>query len=694
METRVGARTDAMSQSDPLIGRVLDGRWKVEEQIGRGGMGHVYRGRQLSVDRVVAIKVIRPKHIASSNYTARFIREGRLTTAVNHPNLVTVYDFGETEDGVLYLAMEYLSGVTLSDWLATHPSLEERLDVAGEILDGLGAAHDKDIVHRDLKPGNIMLVDDPSVLLKVLDFGLAKSLSVDRSVTGAGVFIGTLHYASPEQCRADTIDCRADLYGFGCVFYLMLAGRLPFTGVNRETVRQAHLRGTVPPLDNLPIDGVTDALKAVVYRLLEKSPDDRFQTAAEAKEALLTATADTLDAIPQREESVDEGQTEEIKGDALIELRAAIEAMNAMATNETTSAKRSGEDPPELGSTYPSPDDPSTPANETVDVEADTELVADAVVRAMREALSHDAGATDDSDALDRTQMLEAPRITSPIPVDEDDDPTSAEAKPVAAPALPKAVAKIPKADGVASRRDPQRAVATERVDIGVESVDSEAVTLVRLSDTLPQVKPSRTPLSRASIWWSIAIVTVLAIAAGWILGRSKTRAKHAPAAKAVVTLSNESPTPTMSPRQPVPPSSVIIEPEPIDPIAPKVERRRKKARPQEAARRPRSDFDRGTTAFESRDCGRAVEHFSTFLASASRDDARRAQVQARIKFCQREVEKLDALYEAGTKAYELRDCRRALSNYTEFMKRAYHGDARFSMVQTRVDFCHRKLRP
>ena len=237
-ETKVcpndGARLIRLAaQRDDLIGRVLDERYEIRAPLGKGGMGTVYRGWQLSVDREVAIKVIHPKLSGDRSAVKRFLREARLASRLSQPNIVNVYDFGQSET-VLYLVMELLRGHTLAAELGQGRRINPRRTVviASQLCDALEAAHAQGIVHRDLKPSNIVILDDPPGrdLIKVLDFGLAKSLIQDSGsvVTNTDALLGTPLYMAPEQIEGKVSDQRADLYSLGCILYEMLSGRPPF----------------------------------------------------------------------------------------------------------------------------------------------------------------------------------------------------------------------------------------------------------------------------------------------------------------------------------------------------------------------------------------------------------------------------------------------------------------------------------
>jgi serine/threonine-protein kinase len=264
---------------DALIGRVLDSRWVIEEQIGEGGMGAVYLASQRSVDRKVAIKTLRPELCNSREFVDRFFREARVASTIAHPHCVTILDFGQTDDGILYLAMEYLEGMPLTHRLR-HPDLgvREIVQICMQIASALAAAHDGNIIHRDLKPDNVFLlsISDGSTFIKVLDFGIAKDTSSDDQMTKTGQVFGTPEYMSPEQCRGNKIDGRSDLYSLGCILYRMLGGHPPFESdtpmavlVSHVSEQPRHVRELIDRAD------VPEALIDLCMRLLEKDPNDR-----------------------------------------------------------------------------------------------------------------------------------------------------------------------------------------------------------------------------------------------------------------------------------------------------------------------------------------------------------------------------------------------------------------------------------
>ncbi len=276
-------------QGDPLVGRLLDGRWRIEEKFGEGGMGSIYVASQESVGREVAIKTLRTALSDNEEFTERFFREARVTTTISHPHCVTILDYGETDRGTLYLAMELLEGEPLAERMDRERlPLGEILEIGKQIASALAAAHERDIVHRDLKPENIFLLDisDGSTFVKVLDFGISKDLSSEENLTQTGQLFGTPRYMSPEQSRDEEIDGRTDLYSLGCILYEMLAEEAPFTGEKPMSILVAHVQEEVPSLREATSREMPERLVELVMRLLEKDPENRPQTATEVRSIL------------------------------------------------------------------------------------------------------------------------------------------------------------------------------------------------------------------------------------------------------------------------------------------------------------------------------------------------------------------------------------------------------------------------
>src|SRR4051812_3089254 len=286
-----------VSQKDPFAGRDLDGRYLIKEKLGQGGMGAVYRGVQRSVDREVAIKVVNPSMMAEPAIIKRFLREARLASRLNHPNAVAVLDFGQTSDGVFYLVMELVQGKTLEAILDAEGTLAPAvlIPIASQICLALEGAHAVPMVHRDLKPANVIV--DNAGFVKVLDFGIAKSLSPDTisgTMTGSGGVVGSPGFMPPEIAQGRPCDERADQYSLGCILYLAVTGKLPFDAETLPAIMRMHALEPVPPLPGT----VPRALEAIILRLLAKEPDARFATAAHVRAALETALANPSSSTP------------------------------------------------------------------------------------------------------------------------------------------------------------------------------------------------------------------------------------------------------------------------------------------------------------------------------------------------------------------------------------------------------------
>jgi len=285
---------------DPLIGRTLNNRFSITEAIGIGGMGKVYRAMQAPLDRVVALKVLNPSFPSTKDpgFQQRFLREASLTSKLRHPNTVTVIDYGQTEDGIYYIAMEYLEGRTLQQVLAqTGPlSWSRVIAIVQQVCRSLREAHSIGIVHRDLKPANIMLLNEADQdLVKVLDFGLVKSIgegeaeTVSPEITQSGTFLGSPQYMAPEQAR-NVADARSDIYSLGVVMYQMLQGRPPFIARDHLELIFSHCKEPPPPFNSLrPHIPVPADIEAVTMRCLEKDPARRYQSMDELLEALRSA---------------------------------------------------------------------------------------------------------------------------------------------------------------------------------------------------------------------------------------------------------------------------------------------------------------------------------------------------------------------------------------------------------------------
>ncbi|NQT87474.1 protein kinase, partial [bacterium] len=264
--------------SDPLIGQTL-GEFEIRSLLGRGGMGSVYKARQESLGRDVAIKVLPEGLSKDAAFVARFRREARSAAAVRHPNIIEVFSVGE-DRGHQYIAMEFIAGDTLGQILNRDERLDpaRTLDLLKQTAAALSAAHETGVLHRDIKPGNILI--DRRGLAKVADFGLAKRPDSDVNVTQTGSSLGTPLYMPPETCRGQEADARSDLYSLGATFYQALAGRPPFQGTSPTALIAQHLEDAPPKLKGLA-PAASSALCRTIHKLLRKKPGERYQSADE-----------------------------------------------------------------------------------------------------------------------------------------------------------------------------------------------------------------------------------------------------------------------------------------------------------------------------------------------------------------------------------------------------------------------------
>jgi serine/threonine-protein kinase len=302
-------------ERDPRIGQTLLDQFRIEEKIGAGGMGSVYRARQTTVGRDVAIKILHPDLASNADAVRRFQREARISTALDHANVVRVFLFGQLPDGSLYLVMELLRGRPLADLLRVEPRMPitRALHILGQVCDGVGEAHEQGIVHRDVKPENVMLVTkgrDPDYV-KVLDFGIARILRHDEQTmaTQAGLVFGTARYISPEGAAGEQTDARSDVYSLGVLGYQLLCGETPFDASTPVTLLMKHIHEPPPHLKSRPGGAqVPDAIADVIMRALSKNPDGRYVDAHELAEVLRDAAARA--GFPERRPGTGRFQTE------------------------------------------------------------------------------------------------------------------------------------------------------------------------------------------------------------------------------------------------------------------------------------------------------------------------------------------------------------------------------------------------
>ena len=289
-----GTTLTPLKETD-LVGTVLGDRYEILELIGDGAMGQVYKAKHRLLKRIVAVKMMHPNLVSGAAALKRFQKEAELASALNHPNILTVYDFGVTDGGVPYLVMAFLEGTSLAEQIAggTNLELKRSVHIFKQVSLGLAHAHENGVVHRDLKPSNIMLVqlDNDPDFVKIVDFGIAKLLTPTEgetdNLTRTGEVFGSPPYMSPEQCRALKVDARSDIYALGCVMYRTVSGKQPITGHDLIEYLYKHVNETpaafniVCPELNIPAD-----LEAIIFKAMAKQPDDRYQSMGELREAL------------------------------------------------------------------------------------------------------------------------------------------------------------------------------------------------------------------------------------------------------------------------------------------------------------------------------------------------------------------------------------------------------------------------
>jgi len=426
-----------------LIGRTIDDKYEIEELVGQGAMGAVYRVRQTTLGTKLALKVLHRANAAEPMFAARFLREAQAASRVDHPSSLRVVDFGEEPDGLLYIAMELVDGRTLAEIMTQEGPMPIRriVDIASQALAALAVAHDLGVVHRDIKPENIMVLsgkDDEGNacdIVKVCDFGVAKiadpARAISPSVTAEGMVVGTPEYMSPEQARGETCDARSDLYSMGVLLFHLMTGKVPFDSSTAFGTALMHV--TEEPTRPTLLDPSIDMrLEAICLKAMRKKPSDRYASARELRSAL-RALVDDAAKRGEREEEANAMWEERMKLTDQIEktkprsglLVAAVVAVAAIAGGSTliqrgrepaptaqvgTATLQAGKMPAPLGGEARSAADakaaadarPGSPlpaplngeANADAKAEADAKAKAEAEAEAKRARMPTRVGAT------------------------------------------------------------------------------------------------------------------------------------------------------------------------------------------------------------------------------------------------------------------------------------------------------------
>ena len=276
----------------PLKERTIDGRYRILEKLGEGGMGAVYKVEHVRMGKMAALKLMRPDHAVDKALKGRFLQEARVVARLSHPNTVQVFDSGELEDGGLFIVMEYVPGKDLAWHLRAHGAMGEAqaVNIGVQLCKSLQEAHEAGIVHRDLKPANVMLVrhrksgDDQ---VKLLDFGIAKLQEAEGRKSTTGDFVGTPAYMSPEQIRGETLDARSDLYSLGCLLFELVTGRQPYDGPTPISILTQHHEAPIPRvLEARPEAQISPAFQQLIERAMAKTPEGRWADAEGMRAAL------------------------------------------------------------------------------------------------------------------------------------------------------------------------------------------------------------------------------------------------------------------------------------------------------------------------------------------------------------------------------------------------------------------------
>jgi len=424
-------------QRRQLIGRVIGDKYGVTGLIGEGGMGAVYEAEHLAIGRLVAVKVLHPKHSQKKEAISRLQHEARVVGTIGHPNICEIYDMGRLDDGTPYLVMERLHGETLAERIQRDGAVpfQDLIDIIVQVLSALIAAHDKGIIHRDLKPDNIFLSQRPGMLpiAKLLDFGISKAQTVDDTamhLTRTGMVMGTPYYMAPEQARGDrTLDQRVDLWAVGVILYEALTGRRPFLARNYNALLVQILTSRHRAVAELQ-PTIPGAVSQLVDKALSKMREDRYQSAAEFQEALVRLKRSLSPSSPAPKptslSSVADGQV--LYGRRATDHRRdpAVPVLPAVSRSAAPAAPAAAAPLPRIDPTPPTPLPPivvpapvgvSDPASISESLPSGSQ--DDATFVLSGSDLLHESSTQPDAHADD-----DAPTYVSPRPVEEDNERT------------------------------------------------------------------------------------------------------------------------------------------------------------------------------------------------------------------------------------------------------------------------------
>lgn len=486
--------------SIPTVGDLIAGKYRVEEELGRGAYGVVFRADQEELGRHVAVKTLLPQAFLQQDIVQRFHREAQLISRLDHPNIIRLFDYG-VDEGLLYMAVEYVEGPTLMDLIDNDAPLDpDRVrKVSLQMLDALVHAHSVGIVHRDLKPENIVLLQTRTTdgreyeVVKILDFGISKLLSGEndagalKSLTQDGTVLGTPHYMSPENIVGDPIDHRADLYAFGVILFELLTGEHPFDAPSPSAVMVRHLRDALPDLPPA-IAGTTFGI--AIERCMEKQPWDRIGSAEELIEILEAADASEVKAVHRRPSQELRGQrpteadettvsAQENKGSVWFLVGVVAVALIVVAVGYNVYREAATADaepaPPDVTATKPPLVDPNPdPDPPDPDPEPDPNPVA--AVPDLGSSESIDAGRNPSGAAM----------VFGPSPVPDAGQPVEPETPP-------KVTEKVdPKPRPKPTPKDPKPEEQAKMIDVRISATPEGT------SVTLSGTPVGRTPFTRA----------------------------------------------------------------------------------------------------------------------------------------------------------------------------------------------------